>query len=119
MTGLLAKHPGICPLCCHFIAKGRSHITALDVPLPPSLKHVRYDSFGSGSGHGWFFHRGTAGGNGNSVIRARSWVHVKCAAEIESLSPAELRAMAQNRSRELRQHKDAEAARARKQGCAR
>lgn len=119
MTGLLAKHAGICPLCCRFIAKGRSRITALDVPMPPSLKHVRYDSFGSGSGHGWFFHRGTAGGQGDVVVRARPWVHAKCASQVESLSYAELKAMAQQRHCELRRHKDAELARARKQGYSR
>lgn len=39
---LQAAHNGTCPLCPKYIAKDRSRIIGLDVPLPPSLEQMQY-----------------------------------------------------------------------------
>jgi hypothetical protein len=106
---VLAEHPGTCPLCADYIAKGKSWIVALAVPMPPSTKLVSYEARET---PGWYRH--TSYERGRGVVRARRWVHGRCAAKLGSLSHAQLQEMAQRRCGELQQHKDTEIKKARR-----
>jgi len=66
---LLARSAGLCPICTNYIAKNRSHITALVVPFPCNPRYVE-----------WHVEKRSFLVSGTFVKRmtARRWAHVKC-----------------------------------------
>jgi len=67
---LTARAGGICPLCTTYIAKGRSRVLPLPVPLVPTLAQVMYDPR-----RGW---RERTGAGRSIRVNARTWAHEHC-----------------------------------------
>lgn len=65
---VIARQSGICPLCSTFIAKNRSRIVALPVPIAPR-----------GNGRFSFDDGGAYYADGRTIsMSRRAWCHAKC-----------------------------------------
>ena len=87
---LMAAYSGTCP-CGAYIRAGVSTVARLEVPLPPDPAVCWY----SGERGQWFI-RGATG-----HIKARRWLHAKCAAKLDGLSFDDLELLAADRRAEL------------------
>jgi hypothetical protein len=97
----VAKHGGVCPICCDFIAAGRSQIRSLVVPTPPNPAYCTfYAERGAWLVHGQYAKR----------LHSRTWAHARCTARLDSrLSADQQIAMAGDWRAELDSKRDAAA----------
>jgi hypothetical protein len=90
MSGFLAEFAGTCPGCGRYIRSGISLIASVVVPLPPCPTFCWY------SRGQWYI----AGAPAKSV-RARRYLHARCAAKLDGHSVEDLEMLALDRRQEL------------------